>query len=460
MTARSGVRDPWDGPRTDPSDDASPRRAPAASGLIAAAVASAVAATAATGVLLYAMRSDRLVAREPLVAWAESLAIALLVGGAWLSARRPVLAGACAVATVGIGVPVLAGASVAPAVATTVGIGLAPLTVAAAAVVTMEYAGLGGRSVRAVLWGVASAAAAFIVITVDPIDEASCLRRCPDVAGPMSGLVGSDVAVAFGAIASLLCVAIAAGAVARGRRGLTGAAGPAVIAAVTAGAVMAVGQVVRAASWGHIGAWPWGAAALAAGAGLLGATVVAERLDRIRTTADVRRLAQRLRVRGAGRAVFPSLDEPGWLDGDGSSVDDVSGFRTEVSDDLGVIARLALGRRDRSLRAADLDPADLLAIRNARMTASALARVRWLEESRRLVIASTERERERVEHDLHDGAQQRLVSALLFLAVARRQLGDSGALSEAESQIRTALERLRALSHRPRPHDREDGPST
>ncbi|GAA2033461.1 hypothetical protein GCM10009819_16920 [Agromyces tropicus] len=456
MAARSRVREPAEGPTEIPRGVASHLPAPTASGVIAAMAASAVAVLVAAGVVLHAARSDRMLAPEPVVAWAESAALVLLVAGAWLSVRRAPLAVGCGVAAVGIGVPVLAGAQVAPGDATTVGIGLAPLMVGAAAVVAVEYAEVGTRSARTVLWVLAAAAGALIVLTVDPIDEAACLRRCPDTVAPMSGSIGSAVAVASASGVSVACLVIALAIMIREH----GVRRTAARAALAAGALMALAQSLRAASWEHIDAWPWGAAAIAAGAALLGTTVVMERLVRVRATADVRRLADRLRDPGAGRAVFPALDDAGWVDPEGEPVAEVSGFRTELTDERGVIARLALGRRARTLPASELDPADLLAIRNARMTASAIARVRWLEESRRLVLASAALERERVEHDLHDGAQQRLVSALLFLAVARRELGDSADLTEAESQIRIALEHLRELSHGTRRHDEAEGRST
>lgn len=435
---------------------AAPARRPArgAVGLIAASTATIVAGLVVASLLAHATRAERLAAREPVVAWAESAALALLVLGAWLALRRPVVAVGCAVTAFGIGAIVVAGASDAPPAATSVGIALAPAMVAAATAVALEYAGRPASRARWATWGVAAgavAATALILVVVVPIDEATCLRRCPDVAAPLSGVVESVLVVAIGAGVSFACVMV--GAIVLAHR-------PALAAgwtALGAGAVMAAGQAWRAASWDHIGAWPAGPALLATGAALLGATVVVERGSRLRTAAELRRLAERLRGDGAGRAVFPALDEDGWLDAQGDRVEDVSAFTTELVDDHGTVARLELGRRARSLTAAELDPADLLAVRNARMTAAALARVRWLDESRRAVVESTGRERARVEHDLHDGAQQRLVSALLFLAVARREQGPSDALAGAEDGIRTALERLRALSHGTDPHDSAEG---
>jgi signal transduction histidine kinase len=67
------------------------------------------------------------------------------------------------------------------------------------------------------------------------------------------------------------------------------------------------------------------------------------------------------------------------------------------------------------------------------------------------VIAATDAERRRLERNLHDGAQQRLVSLALTLRVAeqRAEKGDPGApelLREAREEVGRALEELRDLA--------------
>jgi PAS domain S-box-containing protein len=88
--------------------------------------------------------------------------------------------------------------------------------------------------------------------------------------------------------------------------------------------------------------------------------------------------------------------------------------------------------------------ADLLAL----AIASADAREQLLESRARLVAAADD-ERRRLERDLHDGAQQRLVTLALKLGLARRNTDDTRLaelLDEAESEARGALKELRDLA--------------
>jgi signal transduction histidine kinase len=73
------------------------------------------------------------------------------------------------------------------------------------------------------------------------------------------------------------------------------------------------------------------------------------------------------------------------------------------------------------------------------------------EDSRRAVVSAEEHTLNRVERDLHDGPQQRLVRLTMDLESARRRLGDDpekvdGLLGEALEQSREALGELRALT--------------
>ncbi len=78
-------------------------------------------------------------------------------------------------------------------------------------------------------------------------------------------------------------------------------------------------------------------------------------------------------------------------------------------------------------------------------------RVRELEDSRARVVDSAEAERRRIERDLHDGAQQRLVSLAMLLgrAEARYDSDPAGAralLAEGRVEARDALKELRDLT--------------
>jgi signal transduction histidine kinase len=72
--------------------------------------------------------------------------------------------------------------------------------------------------------------------------------------------------------------------------------------------------------------------------------------------------------------------------------------------------------------------------------------------SRARIVEATDTERRRLERDLHDGAQQRLVSMSLALGLARRKLGTGtdpeavGHMDDASSELRMALVELRELA--------------
>jgi signal transduction histidine kinase len=80
------------------------------------------------------------------------------------------------------------------------------------------------------------------------------------------------------------------------------------------------------------------------------------------------------------------------------------------------------------------------------------ANERRLRASRARIVQAGDSERRRLERNLHDGAQQRLVALAVTLRLARRQLDRDPAetarcLAEADEELRSALEELRELAH-------------
>jgi signal transduction histidine kinase len=78
------------------------------------------------------------------------------------------------------------------------------------------------------------------------------------------------------------------------------------------------------------------------------------------------------------------------------------------------------------------------------------ARVSQLETSRAAAVDSAEAERRRIERDLHDGAQQRLVSLAMGLGAARERLDDDPEggrelVAEAHEEAKAALKEIRDL---------------
>jgi len=93
-----------------------------------------------------------------------------------------------------------------------------------------------------------------------------------------------------------------------------------------------------------------------------------------------------------------------------------------------------------------------LSLENARLHAELQAQLLKVRESRTRIVAAADTERERIERDLHDGAQQRLVALALDLRLAERELaladqGTKAVLAAAVESLQTAVQELRELAH-------------
>jgi signal transduction histidine kinase len=93
-----------------------------------------------------------------------------------------------------------------------------------------------------------------------------------------------------------------------------------------------------------------------------------------------------------------------------------------------------------------------LALENERLQAEARFQLEELRASRFRIVQSGDAERRRLVRDLHDGAQQRLVTLSLALRLARTRLGRDPDLAlaeridQAEAELRAALADLRELA--------------
>jgi len=95
---------------------------------------------------------------------------------------------------------------------------------------------------------------------------------------------------------------------------------------------------------------------------------------------------------------------------------------------------------------------EAVVVDNQRLATEARLATREIERSRARIAAGAERERRRIERDLHDGAQQRLVALRIELELAEeivRQDPRRGVdrLKELELDVDEALEELRSLAH-------------
>jgi signal transduction histidine kinase len=101
----------------------------------------------------------------------------------------------------------------------------------------------------------------------------------------------------------------------------------------------------------------------------------------------------------------------------------------------------------------ELGAAVRLALENERLQAEALAQLDQLRASRVRIVETGDGERRRLERDLHDGAQQRLLALSYDLRLARAQAqadddSQTGSLlTQATDQAQAALRELRELAH-------------
>jgi signal transduction histidine kinase len=134
---------------------------------------------------------------------------------------------------------------------------------------------------------------------------------------------------------------------------------------------------------------------------------------------------------------------------------DQSQEQTRLIRDGSVVAVLAHspGLLDDEQLVDEVAAASRLALENERLQAEVRARLEELRASRARIIEAGDAERKRLERDLHDGAQQRLVALSLSVRLARTELA-TGAdpeavslLDEAGAELRGAIAELRELAH-------------
>jgi len=108
--------------------------------------------------------------------------------------------------------------------------------------------------------------------------------------------------------------------------------------------------------------------------------------------------------------------------------------RAELLDDLGLLE--------------EVGAAAGLALDHERLQAQARARLEQLRASRARTVEAGDAERRRLERDLHDGAQQRLVVLSFALRLLRAEVGDDAAarVDAATAELRDALDELRELA--------------
>jgi signal transduction histidine kinase len=156
--------------------------------------------------------------------------------------------------------------------------------------------------------------------------------------------------------------------------------------------------------------------------------------------------------------LFHRLDgEPGWIDSEGHAAplpSDAERIATSVVAGGREVSALVhrRGLLDDPGFAQDIASAARLAIEHERLHASRRAQLERLRLSRARLVATADAQRRQLERDLHDGAQQRLLTLSIAVRLARRQLGGGDPalereLAAAEDELGVALAELRELAH-------------
>ena len=124
--------------------------------------------------------------------------------------------------------------------------------------------------------------------------------------------------------------------------------------------------------------------------------------------------------------------------------------------EIGVLCGSSLTRAARRGRAA----AAALLVEVVRLRSELGAALREVESSRARLLQAGYAERRRLERDLHDGAQQRLVSLGMALRLAQRHAGQvdvNEVFDQAVDELATAVAELRRIAHGLRPSSLDDG---
>jgi signal transduction histidine kinase len=305
------------------------------------------------------------------------------------------------------------------------------------ATIGLSIAAVVGVRVVAAVGVPAIAASGVHLIGYNPFFDVGCVRICRDVRPVGDGQLTTHTAIVAFTVLGIAACAVGLGLTAARARQYTW------MGFLVLGVSLGVRLVEPTA--GLLLA-PVAVALPAAGLGL-------DRLRLIRTRNAVSRLVRDLSgglpsgLSGPDvRFAVPESDL--WVGPDGRPIGRADGLI--ISDVAGPAIALGIPpRTDPAELAAGLSPGTRLALTNARLFAIARWRLGRLRASQRRVVAAADAERRRIERDLHDGAQQRLVSAALHLRVARPGTDGSAHphLDAAEEQIRQALDALRQLAH-------------
>jgi signal transduction histidine kinase len=403
------------------------------------------------------------------------LAAALLLlaeqGGGWLG-------GLVAAASAAWLASLWVGWEAGPSLVRTVGLLVAPLLAALVLAVMVAIPPLPAGRARALLVAaialvvlLVAALAVALVVVRDPLRDLYCWSDC--TVRPVLGHDSSDLAQRFTATLLRLNVAIGAAVVLvaavrllRAPRASRRASGPAFAAAAAAGLALGAYALALLAEprespdrplflWLFAGR----SIALLALAAALAWLALRPRLVRSQVTRLAIDLERSAAEGGVGRLLAGALGDPTLrllyptaagdrvVDSEGRRVD-VGNGRTNVTPlvaEQGVLALVESTSTSVEALEREFGPAAHLALGNERLRAEALAHLADVTESRARIVETADEARRRMERDLHDGAQQRMLALTYDLRVALT-LADASGDVHASAALETALARATAAA--------------
>lgn len=438
---------------------------PAAAGALATlvAVTSVVEATA---------RNDRGdphgVADLTVVVTVALMLVPALGATMWLHhTGRPAAAGALLAASAIAVVPTWASTTWPPPVLAAAFTGVLPLAVPAlVAVVARWDPRRGGAGPSLAVTAVSGTAVLVHLAVYDPFRDPGCATRCPD-APTLAGALPLRESVAVASAMTVAAVVVGIVVVTRRRAWVP----VPVVATVVAGVVLVgVAPAVRVWAWGDPAAVRPALLLPQLAVGAVAVAVLARAAATRRAHATLHRLVgllddpERALRESAAPGATVHVAVPGedrWVDLQGHEAADLTDVAATVRTGAGrPVIRLVSGDRGIVDVAARLTAAERLVLGNAAIGALTRAYEREVRASQQRIVRSSDAELRRIERDLHDGAQQRLVSAKLFVGIARSAAGEGarGRLDRADLLVGSSLAGLRTLAHgvTPRLDDSEE----
>jgi signal transduction histidine kinase len=310
-----------------------------------------------------------------------------------------------------------------------------------------------------------------LVVVRDPLRDLYCWSDCtvqPVFGHDDTGLTHrlTSALLWLNAGVGVAVAVLATGRMAGGRRASMRVLGPALAAAVVCGVALAAYASAllsepRELPDRPLYAWLFGARAvgmLALAAGLAWIAIrprlvrshvtrLAVDLERSAAEGGLGRLLAGALGDGTLRMLYPLAGGQRVVDSEGRTVETAEGGAkvTPLVGDEGVLALVESNATTVEALERELGPAAQLALGNERLRAEALAHLEDVTSSRARIVETADVARRRMERDLHDGAQQRILALTYDLRVAL-EIAQSSADTRSAELIAAALDSVVAAS--------------